>query len=59
MIVVLSENYWPSAEFKQFLFLNVFDESSLYRECHLMQLLQCPHAAAAVVIVAQPSHVNS
>jgi hypothetical protein len=40
MIVVLSENYWPSAELKQFLFLNVYDESPLYRLCHLMQMLQ-------------------
>jgi hypothetical protein len=40
MIVVLSEIYWPSAEFKQFLFLNVYDESPLYREYHFMQLLQ-------------------
>jgi hypothetical protein len=40
MTVGFSENYWPSAEFKQFLFLNVYDESPLYRECHLMQMLQ-------------------
>jgi hypothetical protein len=58
MTAGLSENYWPSAEFKQFLFLNVYDGSPLYRECHLMQMLQWPHAAAAVGIEAQPSHVS-